>query len=540
MSINTEETKTKRAILRIYTRLVKRKRMFPTRTDLLEEGITRDMMRHHYGNMKKLREAAKLAYPAAFKGVLDVADFTSPKYRKRIKKLISSNKRFLITTLVNGQKVDRSFLKSMLNYCKRNKAKLILLPSHDPAHNLDNEIEWHVDDQIVAEDLPIIFDDLALNSNIHLSGIRITAKQINPTTGLARLSQGKGGFVFASPKQSLEFVANSNTKLPHPMMSTGACTIPNYKTTLGNSLRTAYLAEHDHTIGGIVVEVENDDIYHFRQVQADEKGRFIDLGTMYTSTGTKKVKPKFIMGDYHAGEHDETAVKAWTEVINELKVDEVIFHDLFNGSSINHWEDRNIIIKARKAKKNQLSLEEELKITAVELDRILGLKSVKRGVIVKSNHDEFLERWLQEGKFKTDPHNFQLGCKLADKYVDGMEPLKEGLDLVGGVKNAKKLLWLDRDQDYKIAGIECGAHGDKGPNGSRGSIKNIEKAYGKCIIGHSHTPGILRGIYQVGTTTHLQLSYNIGPSSWVHCSCLLYPNGQRQLINSINGKWRLK
>lgn len=535
-----KDDKVKRGILRVYTRLVKRKRMFPTRTDLLEEGITRDMMRHHFGNMKKLREAAKTTYPAAFKGVIDVRDFINTNYQKRIKKLLTKHKRFLITTLVNGQKVDRKFLESMLNYCNKNNAKLILLPSHDPAHNLDNEIEWHVDDKIVAENLPIIFENLALNNNIHISGIRITAKQINPATGLGRLSQGKGGFIFASPKQCLEFVANSNTKLPHPMMSTGACTIPNYKTTLGNSLRTAYLAEHDHILGGLVVEIENDEIYHFRQIQADNKGCFVDLGKMYTPNSIKKVTPKFIMGDYHVGEHDETAVKAWIEIINELKVDEVIFHDLFNGASVNHWDDRDIIVKARKSKENKLSLTEELKITAAGLDRFLDLKSVKRGVIVKSNHDEFLNRWLKEGKFKSDPHNFQVGCKLADKYVDGLEPLKAGLDLVGGAKNSKKLVWLDRDQDYKIVGVECGAHGDKGPNGSRGSIKNIEKAYGKCIIGHSHTPGILRGIYQVGTSTFLQLNYNEGPSSWVHCSCLLYPNGHRQLINSINGKWRLK
>jgi hypothetical protein len=150
-----------------------------------------------------------------------------------------------------------------------------------------------------------------------------------------------------------------------------------------------------------------------------------------------------------------------------------------------------------------------------------------------------LTRWLDQAKFKYDPLNFQIGCKLADRSVDGLDALKEGLKECGKIKHWDKIRFLDRDEDYKVAGIELGAHGDKGPNGSRGSKANIENAYGRAVIGHSHTPGILRGVFQVGTSSLFQLGYNIGPSSWMHCSALVYPNGQRQLINSINGKWRI-
>jgi hypothetical protein len=61
----------------------------------------------------------------------------------------------------------------------------------------------------------------------------------------------------------------------------------------------------------------------------------------------------------------------------------------------------------------------------------------------------------------------------------------------------------------------------------------------KSIIGHSHTPAIEEGCYQVGTSTKLSRGYTHGPSSWLNTHCLIYPNGKRTLINVIDGKWRL-
>ena len=90
-----------------------------------------------------------------------------------------------------------------------------------------------------------------------------------------------------------------------------------------------------------------------------------------------------------------------------------------------------------------------------------------------------------------------------------------------------------------MANVELGAHGDKGANGARGSLHAMENAYGNSVSGHSHSPEILRGAWQVGTCSYLKLEYNQGPSSWLHSSCLLYPNGARQLINVIGGQWRL-
>jgi len=81
-------------------------------------------------------------------------------------------------------------------------------------------------------------------------------------------------------------------------------------------------------------------------------------------------------------------------------------------------------------------------------------------------------------------------------------------------------------------------HGDKGPNGSRGAIRGFGRIGVRSIIGHSHTPGVMDGVYQVGTSSRLRLEYSSGPSSWMHCHCVIYPNGKRSLIWIIDGEWR--
>ena len=529
----------KRKMVEAYVQIVQQKNMFPTRADLAAVGITRDKIRHYFVNITGIRNAAKMMFPEAFNGVIKEQDFTSTKARARQREKVKGSRTFVITTAVNGQWAHTGFMESLNNYAALKKAEIFILPAHDPAHNLDNEIEWHFDDAL--NDYEFVFDSLPFNSNIRLSSLRINAKQINPTTGLGRFCQGQGSFIFASPKQSLEYDPVSNVKYPHARMSTGACTVANYSSSRGNSLRTAYIATADHVVGALIVEVQDDKVYHFRQIQADKEGGFIDLGKYYLGNAKPKaVESALIMGDYHAGEHDESAVGAWEEIINQLGVTQVVFHDLFNGQSINHHEEHNIVLRARHAKKGLLSLESELAVTANQVERIMSHKSIKKGIVVKSNHDEFLQRWLENGKFKYDPINFQAGCRLADYAVTGaVDILETGMRIYGGLKDSR-VKFLRRDEDYKIAGIELGAHGDKGPNGARGSKPSLENSYGKCVIGHSHTPGILRGVYQVGTSSKFFLGYNIGPSSWMHCSCLVYPNGQRQLINSINGSWHLK
>lgn len=529
-----ELTPSQKAIVNLYIRLAKKSQMHPTRNDMKRNGVSRDQIRHHFGSLMELKRKAKAYAPDAFQGVVDEEIF-NPKRHKMLQKELRKNKRFFITTVVTGCKVHQGFLKNIDSYCKDMDATPLFLLSSDPAATGNG---WVVDPCLVNRN--IVIEDVALNSNFHISTIKLSAKQIDPITSLGRMGQKDGSFVYASPKQRLKYVANSNVKIPHAVMTTGACTIPDYSTTRYMSDRTAKIAQNDHVIGGIIVEIQNDKIYHFRQVQAESNGSFIDLGNYYQNGKRSKVNAKaFVLGDMHCGETDPAAENAWIEVVKAVGVDTIVFHDLYNGEygRQNHHSQNNLLAQAQSANSGKNSIQEEVKLVVDTLNR--WSKLAKSLVVTKSNHDEFLDRYLQEGRYMKDPINLQFAHELAGVLINGNDPLKYAVEKLG-LDSPKQVRWLSRDEDFKIARIELGCHGDKGLNGAKGSLKGIEKAYGMSVSGHSHTPEILRGAWQVGTSSKLKLSYNVGPSSWLHSSCLVYANGSRQLINSINGAWRLK
>tara|TARA_S200002703_G_scaffold151577_1_gene151157 strand:- start:536 stop:841 length:306 start_codon:yes stop_codon:yes gene_type:complete len=98
--------------------------------------------------------------------------------------------------------------------------------------------------------------------------------------------------------------------------------------------------------------------------------------------------------------------------------------------------------------------------------------------------------------------------------------------------------FLGGDEPYMVHDIDVSQHGHKGPNGVRGSLTNLSKIGVKTVIGHCHSPGIMGGCWQVGTSSRYDLEYIQGPSSWLHCHCVIHANGKRQLLPIIEGKWR--
>ena len=523
-------------IIEAYRKFVAKHKRHPVRADMGKLGFKRDTIRRHFVSMTELRATIKKLFPEDFIEVFDEDLFTPKKFQK-LKSEVKKYKRFVITTAVNGCKVHLGFLNSIETYCKRNDAILLIIPSNDPAHNLDNKHGWNFDPILVSK--LIVFDDLELNNNLHVSSILIGAKQIDPVTGLDRIGQRDGSFIYASPKQRMRVVPVGKGKLPHVLMTTGALTEADYTTDRFMSERTAYIAASDHILGAIIVELEDDEIFHFRQIQANSQGHFIDLSSCYQGTKITKVCPEaIVLGDWHTGETDPVAKSCWVEIIKELKPETIVLHDIFTARSISHHDNVKLLNKAKKAELGLLNLEQELRLVAEELNELAKL--APNVVIVKSNHDEHLERWLQEGRYQDEPHNMSLGLKLASAYIDGFDPLKWALENIIGLENKNKFRWLARDESFKISKIELGVHGDIGSGGSRGNIKNFETSYGACITGHTHTPQILRGAWIVGTSTYLDLEYNKGSSSWLQTSGLVYPNGSRQLINIIEGEWKLK
>lgn len=492
-----------------------KKERFPTSKEVQEViGLPRRTMRRMFDDYTTLIEAAL--------DTLDEKIFTEQRV-EAVKKDIKRNKTFVITTAVVGAPVFKEALNAINNsFCKHNKAKLLVIPCADPAANVSDGL-----DPILLEE-SLVVENVDLNDNLAIYAIRLSAKQINPTTGLGRIGQRNRSFIFASPKQSLEYVPVANNKMPHALMTTGAITLPAYQTNNYMSQRTAFIADHDHIMGAIIVELVGKDRYHFRHVEFAKDGSFIDLGTKYHPNG-KKSKTSIlgmVLGDWHCGHTDPTVAKTTYEMIKELKPEQVILHDTFNGTSVNHHlEFRNIT----KSKIGITALSDELLLLRSDLEKFASMTG--KVVVVASNHDYWLERYLEEGRFIKDPLNYRISLDLAIACHDGANPVEAGINLKKD--KIKNLKFLKRDEDYLIKDIQCGAHGDL-----EAGVIRLEKSFGKSITGHCHTGGKFRRVTRVGTSTPLREDYAKGPISWTHTHAIINEDGTVQLINIIEGEWK--
>jgi hypothetical protein len=506
----------------------------PTQRVLDGYDVPRSLVRTTFGSLgelhKHMAENHKDELDAKFVPISGVFD-----------RGVSGNaNKYIITTAVAGARPHLGFVNALKNFAAREGAQIVVMPCESITNSFENETA-SFDAEFSDPQYEFVNQNTHLNDNICLCSIQVSAKQIRPITGLARIGNRNGSFVFASPKQFLEYMPCGNSIEDNfSIMTPGACTQPRYYSDRFVSKRLSYIAEHDHTIGAIVVEIVDNQLFNFRHVQADEDGAFIDFGTKYNADGTiEQVEVNVVYGDLHGVSVDTEALGAFNAAIADLNVNRVIMHDVFDGLSINHHVT-TIGAMAKRSKEGLSDLKVELAATLELIKHIDNLVQPKSIVVVKSNHDEVIDRYVSEGRYVFDPHNHELALKIALGMFQGKDLLQHGMNIVadelGMDPVPEKVEFLTRKSSYKIAGVECGSHGDLGLNGAKASLASMEKVYGNCIIGHAHTAAIQRGVFRVGTMSKFDLGYNRGPSSWTHTNCLIYNNGQRQLVNVIQGQ----
>ena len=447
------------------------------------------------------------------------------------------HQRIFITTAVQGAKADLSFLKSIETYLKQKDAELIILTTRAHLKPLREE-EYPLDKAIHDKYHDNIYQQVQLNR--FLTAINIDARPAvsDPLSALAELGADEGrSYIIAHTQQRMQTYPNGLHNVARVQQCTGAVTLPVYRNN-----KAGLLGDKRHVIGGVIVEIHND-MFHVRVVQADTDGSFIDLGVRYLPNGSVRSgemeRPEaLVRGDDHGGPEiygDPEANEAIDEITQSLKPRRVFIHDLFDGASISHHNEHNINAKLLVPQKAH-TLEEELAATRRFLHHIKQ-RSPKDSelFIVSANHNEHLHRYLNEGRWIKDAKNYKTALELAFQYhVKGRDPLVQGID-------PEQILatWLGRNETVNVEGICASHHGDRGINGSRGSLKADAVAFGRSVGGHSHSPGIYRGAIRVGSTSRLRLPYNDGPSSWAHCLALIYKRGLFQLIITVNGVWCL-
>lgn len=451
---------------------------------------------------------------------------------KETKIIPKTGKRYVVTSVIAGVPIYRAFFDTLLNYCKETKSELVILPMkgiESQAQNYPPEIQIHSDH---------FATDYILSNYLSAKDLRLHPQQRLPLTGLDSLTTTEFGksIIIASPKQMLKFVSSTTDSYPKMLHSTGTISLDTYY----KDARPGHLSKKDHIYGALIVEVEPDHSFHIRQIQSSlEDGSFYDLDKLYKGNNVKQAKAVAIYaGDFHAGSLDPDALKATQEQIKLLKPKYFITGDIFDAYSISHHHQGKMEIKVNRPEKLS-TLEKELLNMIVDLNKILSTNKELKIVRVKGNHDEHLEKYLNECRYAFDPQNHAISLELAMSFVvKHMDPIENWLKEKYPEVH-KRITFLKRDDSFILGGIECAQHGDLGQNGSRGSTAGLEKSYGKSVTGHSHTPTIMRDVWVVGTMSKLDMGYNRGPSTWLHTNCAIYENGQRQLLTCIKGKYKL-
>ena len=450
--------------------------------------------------------------------------------------------RYVVTSCQNNATVNEEFLDALQNYCERNNARLLIVPIvYRPGDH--HEIKYNIPDHI---NHTLVTHRMKLHDEVYVMGsFNFIPTTVNPLQGLDSLSKGDT-LIVPSPQLRMKSMAVSATRHPAILHTTGACSNPEYTNT-----KVGEKALFNHSYSAVLVEIDTDNDFHIRVLSADEQGVFFDLGLKYFPDRTISFESPvaLVTGDEHAifacPEVEAATYTREDSIVRSLKPKYVVRHDLLDCASISHHTRKDAIKNVAKSMFNANKIEDELASTVDYLLRTTYFPEVSfKNIIVSSNHNDHLTRWFSDIDIKTEPQNAKFYHKYMWKILDSMKETPTGFDHINpfeqfckdvGVTNAR---FLGRDESFAVADVELGVHSDKGTNGSRGSINQFANLPSKYVIGHSHTPGIVFGAYQTGTSSRLKLDYTSGLSSWMNTHCLVMRNGKRQLINIINGKWK--
>lgn len=451
------------------------------------------------------------------------------------------SERYLITSAQAEARPNYKLLESMETYLAQNAGRLVILPMI----GRDASQDWR-SLHPTFDEYDVAYDTRKLNDGIQIEQFHVKPNQIDPVTGLQRFAQRERTQVFASPKQRMKAIPDTSRDHTKFLVTTGAVTFPNYSTGDDNSAerrRLGAIAKRDHEFGALVVETVGVKQYFMRHITSGNRGAFIDLGTMYDGKEiTEGIRPEaMVLGDWHSGRSDPEVISTTLEALKTLKPKKIFLHDFFDGHSVSHHVEKQPITQQLLQQEDlgHTSLEQELTQCRDEL--IMLSELTDQVVVVMSNHHEFLNRWLDEGRFMKSPENMRFAFRLASYMAerDENDPVEFGIRMIG--KIPRNIRFLKRTDSVKVRGYELGAHGDKGVGLGYGSITSKENDFGQSISAHVHTKQKQRNTHTVGTKLPRDMYYMRGsPSAWTNSDAIIWQDGSVQHIDYQNKLWRLQ
>lgn len=450
-------------------------------------------------------------------------------------------KRFILSSAQADTEVNKSFLDNLKAYAEYLGAEILISGYTYGVRARTADVKFHEDiaPYITGDQLDIC------GKLLFCAEINTNPTATQPLSGLETYTRGKWG-VFPHPRVELKSVATMFNQPAKIIMTTGAVTLPNYETR-----KAGIKAAFHHVPGAVLVEIDGDGDLFARHLIASDEGDFQDLdhvvsgGEVWEGHGEVEA---ITWGDIHTEMIDQDVLEGcWGKdgMVDTLRPRYQFFHDVADFTARNHHNlyDPYHRYKMFKTKQDSVKNAFERMLAFLEFTSRANCTSV----VVESNHDLMLARWLKEADYRNDPINapFFLQCQAAmyeaiDKGNDRFSIFEHVLAQLGDthttfLREYDSFLICEKDG----RGIECALHGHKGANGAKGHINSFAKMGSKANVAHTHSAAIHEGIYQAGTSSKLDLGYNRGGlSSWSHSHIVTYSHGKRVIITMQGKKWR--
>jgi len=446
---------------------------------------------------------------------------------------------YLLTCAQNNTPVHGPFWANLVALAEDRDATLLVsrIRYNHHAFEPDGEELWY--DPAIAEyasdDALELGDRLVWNAEVN-----ILPTAVNPLSGFDTFNGPKSN-VFPHTKIAMVSVANSMHEPTKFNYTTGTVTQRNYV-----QRKAGQKASFHHAYGALLVEVDSMGQWWARQINANEDGSFQDLDTVVRDGNLEEGKvAAIIWGDIHVANLDPTVREAcWGTggMIDELAPKYQVFHDLLDFRARNHHDTRNPHLNFQKHLEGTDDVAAEVRKTADFLHE--AYRDGVQSVVVPSNHDDALTRWLREADYRDDPKNALFFLRTQTAVYTAIAEGEDDFHVLEWVLQESpsdgvwSAVFLQTDESFVVQDVELGNHGHLGINGARGAPRQFARSGRKAVTGHTHSAGIINGVYTVGTSSRLDAGYNKGPSSWSHTHCVLYSNGKRALVTLRDGKWR--
>lgn len=504
------------------------------------EGMSKDGFTTNTGSEKQRYQCPD----AACKHRTTAPSTTPVETEVKMRKTLPTAKRYIFTAAQNATPIHKPTWQSILRCAEYYGAELGVIPgryknptSQWTQNNKDHE--WWA-----PEVVPYLCDGwIRLNDRLLvLADVKVQWAAANPLGRLDSLTKDKSGIV-GHGSRAMRSVATPQHKHAKAMYTTGACTVRNYTDTKQGKLGAFY-----HALGALIVEIDGDTFY-VRQLSATKQGHFIDLDMEFTPDEVRPAPPALAvsMGDIHQRwalpEVVNATLVAPDSLVKLTNARNLFFHDIIDFHSRNWHHEDDWITQFAKWKYKIEDVQKEID----EGIRFINKHTPKNrnAFVVASNHEEGVAKWLKRADYRKDPVNAQFLAALAIRAMETAKRTGGGVSyddpFVDYAQRFAKpnVHFLKRGESKVLAQVEYGFHGDIGPNGARGTTKNLSKLGVKVTKGHSHTAEIVDGCYSAGKSTGTLEYERGGPSSHTNSHVIQYANGKRAIITIINGRYCL-